>query len=88
MTIRFCPGKLGTKPDTLTQQYDVYAKEGSSGYASVNPQNFRPPFEVQPSWMLKHYTTTSDHRWLTTQSPPNTSKTLSIQDGNYPMTAS
>ena len=42
MVIRFRPGKLGTKPDVLTRRWDVYPKEGSSDYASINPQNLRP----------------------------------------------
>ena len=33
LVIRFHPGKLGAKPDTLTRQWDVYPKEGDSGYA-------------------------------------------------------
>jgi len=32
------------KPDALTRRWDVYLKEGSSDYASANPQNFRPVF--------------------------------------------
>jgi len=44
MVIRFCPRKLGTKPDTLTRHWDVYPKEGSSDYASINPQNLQPMF--------------------------------------------
>jgi len=44
LIIRFCPGKLGTKPDTLTHQWDVYLKEGGSDYATVNPQNLKPIF--------------------------------------------
>ena len=44
MTIRFRPGRLGTKPDALTRRWDVYLKEGGSNYASVNPHNFRPIF--------------------------------------------
>src|SRR5467141_4443088 len=44
LIIRFCPGKLGTKHDTLTRQWDIYLKEGNSNYASVNPQNFCPVF--------------------------------------------
>ena len=44
LIIRFRPGKLGAKPDTLTRQWDVYPKEGDSGYARVNPQNLRPVF--------------------------------------------
>src|SRR5882724_4743559 len=44
LIICFRPGKLSTKPDTLTRRWDVYLKEGNSDYASVNPQNFRPVF--------------------------------------------
>src|SRR5882724_12969009 len=44
LVIRFRPGKFGTKPNALTRSWDVYLKEGSSDYASVNPQNFRPVF--------------------------------------------
>lgn len=42
--LRFCPGRLGGKPDALTRRWDVYLKEGDSGYTSVNPHNFRPVF--------------------------------------------
>jgi len=44
LVIRFRPGKLGAKPDALTRRWDVYPKEGDSGYAWVNPQNLRPVF--------------------------------------------
>jgi len=44
LVIRFHPGKLGDKPDALTRRWDVYPKEGDSGYAQVNPQNLRPVF--------------------------------------------
>src|SRR4029077_12357448 len=44
MIVRFCPGKLGAKPDALTRRWDVYPKEGDKDYARVNPQNFRPVF--------------------------------------------
>lgn len=44
MIIRFRPGRLGEKPDALTRRWDVYPKEGDSGYARVNPHNFRPIF--------------------------------------------
>jgi len=44
LDIHFHPGKLGAKPDVLTRQWDVYPKEGDSGYAQVNPQNLRPVF--------------------------------------------
>jgi len=42
LIIRFCPGKLGTKPDALTRRWEVYTKEGVNDYAKVNPHNFRP----------------------------------------------
>ena len=44
LVIRFRPGKLGTKPDSLTRRWDVYPKGGNSDYATVNPSNFRPMF--------------------------------------------
>ena len=44
MIIRFRPGRLGTKPDSLTRRWDVYPKGGNSDYASVNPSNLRPMF--------------------------------------------
>ena len=44
MVICFRPGKLGTKPDALTRCWDIYPKEGSSDYASINPQNLQPVF--------------------------------------------
>ena len=44
MVICFWPGKLGTKPDALTCCWDIYPKEGSSDYASINPQNMWPIF--------------------------------------------
>ena len=44
MVIRFRPRKLGTKPNALTRHWDVYPKEGSSDYASINLQNLRPIF--------------------------------------------
>jgi hypothetical protein len=44
LVIRFRPGRLGTKPDSLTRRWDVYLKEGGSDYASINPQNFKPIF--------------------------------------------
>jgi len=44
LVICFRPRRLGTKPDALTRQWDVYPKRGDSGYASVNPYNFHPVF--------------------------------------------
>ena len=47
LIIRFRPGKLGTKPDTLTRRWDVHLKEENSDYATVNPQNYRPVFTTE-----------------------------------------
>ena len=47
LIIRFRPGKLGTKPDSLTRRWDVYPKGGNSDYATVNPANLRPVFTQQ-----------------------------------------
>ena len=44
LVIRFRPGCLGTKLDALTRQWDVYPKGGNTGYATVNPHNFKPIF--------------------------------------------
>jgi hypothetical protein len=44
MVIRFCPGRLGTKPDALTRQPDLYPKGEGKPYGTVNPQNCRPVF--------------------------------------------
>ena len=44
LVIRFRPGKLGTKPDSLTRRWDVYPKGGNSDYATVNPSNLHPMF--------------------------------------------
>ena len=41
LVIRFHPGYLSTKPDALTRQWDVYPKKGNTGYATVNPHNFK-----------------------------------------------
>jgi len=32
LVIRFCPGRLGTKLDTLTGRWDIYPKGGNTGY--------------------------------------------------------
>ena len=44
LVIHFHPRQLGSKPNTLPRRWDVYPKEGSSDYATVNPHNFRPVF--------------------------------------------
>ena len=47
LVIRFYPGYLGTKPDTLTRWWDIYPKGGNTDYAIVNPHNFKPIFTQQ-----------------------------------------
>ena len=44
LVIRFRPGCLGTKPDALTRQWNIYPKGENTGYATVNPHNFKPIF--------------------------------------------
>jgi len=44
MVIRFQPGSLGTKPDTLTHRPDLYPSGGKGGYGKVNPHNLKPIF--------------------------------------------
>lgn len=44
MVVRFRPGRLGAKPDSLTRRVDLYAKGGNGDYVSANPHNFRPVF--------------------------------------------
>ena len=44
LVMRFHPGCLSTKPDSLTRRWDVYPKEGNNDYAKVNPINFCPAF--------------------------------------------
>ena len=57
MVIHFWPRKLGTKPDALTHCWDVYPKEGSSNYTSINPQNLRPMFTDKQLASSLHTTT-------------------------------
>jgi hypothetical protein len=44
MVIRFHPGCLKTKPDTLTRRPDLYPKGEGKPYGTVNPQNCCPVF--------------------------------------------
>jgi RNase H-like domain found in reverse transcriptase len=44
MVIRFCPSRLGTKPNALTHQPDLYPKGEGRSYGTVNPQNCHPVF--------------------------------------------
>ena len=44
LVIRFHPGRLSTKLDTFTRQWDVYPKRENTSYTTVNPHNFKPIF--------------------------------------------
>ena len=44
LVIRFYPGYLSIKPNTLTRWWDIYPKEGNTSYATVNPHNFKSIF--------------------------------------------
>ena len=57
MVICFQPRKLGMKPNALTCCWDVYLKERSSDYASINPQNLRPIFTDEQLALSLHATT-------------------------------
>src|SRR5882724_8599327 len=43
--IRYCAGRLGTKPDALTHRDDVYP-HGEDAYALANPHNFQSMFKA------------------------------------------
>jgi len=47
MVIRFRPGHLGTKPDTLTCCPDLYPSGGKGDYGKVNPHNLKPIFSFE-----------------------------------------
>jgi len=44
ISIKFRPGRLGTKPDSLTCCWDVYCQDGLADFATANPQNWKPVF--------------------------------------------
>ena len=44
LIIRFHPGCLSTKLNTLTRQWDVYPKGENTGYTTINPHNFKSIF--------------------------------------------
>jgi hypothetical protein len=44
LIVRFRPGKLGEKPDSLTRRVDFYLKKGDRDFMLANPQNLRPVF--------------------------------------------
>ena len=56
LTIRFYPGCLGTKPNTLMRRWDVYPKEGGSDYASINLHNLSPVFMQEQLALSLHAT--------------------------------
>ena len=56
LTICFCPGRLGTKPDALMRRWDVYPKEGGRNYASVNLHNLHPIFMQEQLALSLHAT--------------------------------
>ena len=56
LTICFCPGHLGTKPDALLRQWDIYPKEGGSDYASINLLNLHPMFMQEQLALSLHAT--------------------------------
>ena len=47
MVVRFRPGKLGEKPDSLTRRMDYYLKRGDRDFILANPQNLRPVFSQE-----------------------------------------
>jgi hypothetical protein len=60
MVIRFRPGKLGEKPDSLTCRADFYLKGGDRDYMLANPQNLRPIFMQEQLAILLHTTSLHD----------------------------
>ena len=80
LSLRFRPGKLGAKPDALTRQWDVYAKEGGVTYAEANPENIRPLFTLD---RIHDSTTPSPEILLRAKitNPPNPSgSVLNMED--------
>ena len=47
MVVRFRPGKLGEKPDSLTRRVDYYLKGEDRDFTLANPQNLRPVFSQE-----------------------------------------
>ena len=47
MVVRFRPGKLGEKPDSLTRRFDFYLKGEDRDFTLANPQNLRPVFSQE-----------------------------------------
>jgi hypothetical protein len=43
--VKHCPGRLGTKPDTLSHCPNLYPKGESRAYAQANPHNFSQIFK-------------------------------------------
>ena len=60
MVIRFWPGKLGEKPDSLTCCVDFYLKKGDRDFTLANPQNLRPIFTQEQLATSLHATCLRD----------------------------
>src|SRR5258706_7954995 len=58
MVVRFHPGKLSEKPDSLTCQMDYYLKGGDRDFTLANPQNLHPVFSQE------HLATSLCATWL------------------------
>jgi hypothetical protein len=54
MVIRFCPGRLRTKPDALTHRPDLYPKGEKKPYGTANPQNCCPVFSSCQGFTKSH----------------------------------
>ena len=60
MIIKFQPGHLGTKPNVLTYQWDLYPKNGNNDFLETNPQNYHLLFlakQLSPSTRVTYLST-------------------------------
>ena len=60
LIIRFHPGQLGTKPNSLTRWWDIYPKGENSDYATINPNNLCPIFTDEQLTNSLHATKLAD----------------------------
>ena len=60
MVVRFRPGKLSEKPDSLTCQVDYYLKGGDRDYMLANLQNLHPVFSQEQLTTSLHTTRLQD----------------------------
>ena len=56
MVVRFRPGKLSEKPDSLTRRFDLYLKGEDRDFTLANPQNLRPVFSQEQLSISLHAT--------------------------------